>query len=582
MSRHVGFDTETQRGRASLISDGTGRPLLFPKTFEGIADWLDAGPTRTYVAWNMDFDAQAILRYLPRGTLSRLAVTTRAECGPWRIRYVPSKYLMLTRGHRPSIRLHDLQQFLGGSLERAAQKHLGEGKTDLPVGLTEYLRRGAMGDALRSRWRSLTIEYCERDAALVTRLAAMLTDSCAAAGIDFARPTSPASVARRYWGKLRNGLTPRDDLDGAWASYRGGRIEVTRRGLIEGATHWDLHSAYPSVIARLIAPGACERIEVKGDAIPPDAEYGYALADFDFTEGRPTYPVGVDVGGITVYPSGRFRATVDVATARCVRDSGLGMKIVRGVYWLPMNDERPFASIADLYRERSRRPEASLAIKLVMNSTYGLLAERVRDWKSVAAGRSVEVTDRLADGDIFRSRRKHGSMTNPLMAAAITGRIRARLWSETRGRAFTYATDGCLLPRGAEPDGPIGPGLGEWAREGDCDAVVIGSGIYLLRYTEKWHAFHRGFRAPLHRLLTGQPNRSWLRFEELRAKSLAECYRDGERYRAMNDLRPDPRTLDLCFDSKRKWPGRMRAREFLSRSQGSEPHRYFGRMALRR
>lgn len=572
MNRLLGLDTETEKGRAVIICAG-GKSLAWPETFgramRFLAEVARAARAKGFGAYNMGFDIQALFRLdVDPEKLRELGVTGRARISGWRVKYVAGKYFEARRGKKV-VRVYDVFPFFQTSLDRAAKKTLGVGKVELPPEVDACKRRGRMAKALR-RWPDVVTRYCLDDADKAAALAARIADSVEALGVPYRNPKSPASLARAYWGSSLAGRFDADSERLARRAFFGGRIEVTARGRFPRLYRYDLHSAYPSAMVDMVAPSACRKIE--GEGLRRDAVYALVAARVRLPRGLDAYPLPVALPGTgLVYPWGEFSGVWDAHSWRALVESiGCKTSDVVVTQWIAQDDVRPFADMRAMYERRKSDPAASIAIKLILNSTYGLLAETVTEWGEPDHDvRGV----RWIGGRWTKRRTFRGTGSSLVLAAHVTGAVRARVWRETRGAGVVaYMTDGVLCRRRlAGAVAPLGDGLGQWGFEGAGEAVVVGSGLYAVRDDGgEWVTKSRGWAAlgGLPSVLRKANAASWLHVSDLRAKSLAEMVADPRaRWSDMNDLRRVPRVLDVCFDQKRLWPGRMRARDFLRRSQ---------------
>lgn len=581
------WDTETQRGQVAVSAiaraDGV-HSLVVPSgrrvrvdpvdVFAQLVDWGE-----DVVAWNADYDIRAILKGLPDNTLDHLAVLTRAEFEGFRLRYVPGKFLDISRkGTRVSV--YDLRQFFGSSLDSAASKWLGENKLALSPELIPYLQSGRMGSAFQIRGlRDEIVRYCIRDAALTARLADLIAESLSAISIENRRYTSPASIARKYWGNGVAGRTPKDLQERAWHAYRGGRIEVLSRGMHRGVSHWDLHSAYPSAMVGMPSLQSCHVIR-GGTLLLSHAQYALIHCTVRFPRGLRAYPVGVLHKGVMIYPSGSWETVLDMHTFRLAQSVGT-VDVHRVDQWV-LGDgepEYPFARMREFYAQRKKKGPEAAALKLLINSTYGLLAERVTHWKKTDT--LFIDTEVLHSGLYERVRGVPGSLSCPVIAAHVTGLIRARLYRETWDLpVLSYMTDGVLMPTGFVPSGPIGDGLGEWGIEMEKgDALIVGAGVYAERPdgVAGWSSMTRGFRGfDLVAELRADRSARVLSRVGLEAQTLTEAYARGKGYHRMNVLTPARKFLDLDFDQKRSWRKKSpNAGNLLDGNTGSFPLIYF-------
>jgi len=538
-----------------------------------LVEWLRSHDTR-FVCWNADFDIQAMLKLLPRDTNETLFRFTRVDYGRYRLRFVPGKFFML--GVKPNAKsktsetlftVYDLMQFYSTSLQRASEKVLQRRKTDPGVRwekLNEVLRKGGPR-AGRIR------DYCRNDALLVEDIYKKSHEQFAQAGIDFSKPVSCASVAmQKFSGAMRHRV-PRSINNIFEKTYRGGRIECLKLGYFPKAYLYDIHSAYPSAMAELPS--------TKGVWLPVpktglDPFCSYAAIRVQINVPLDAYRCPVPVLGDTqlMYPRGEWSQWVDLETYRVLQEQGMVQKLIKGWQLIGKGyEERPFKELASMYEERQRHPEQSWALKVIMNSVYGKVAQRMRKWvrTSFVGGNTGAEFWR---GELWRKRETWTKSTNFCYASAITAKIRRRLFQEVGpSNVIFYATDGLMCSKPVILT-PSGSQLGAWSEAEEVrDLVVVGSGVYTYKQMDgAVRTKVRGFEVGLNlyelldrrrRILTLTVKRNW---------TLAQVMRQ-HKYPMFNELVDVPRYLDVCFDRKRIWESDRVGRDLLFRSFDSKP-----------
>jgi hypothetical protein len=110
-----GFDTETFRGKAILLSDEN--VFIEPHSIEDVLTFLTRHRTESAnnFFFNLRFDYAAIMKWLGDGELDELIRYGEIEYGKWKIRYLPNKLLKIRRQKHTS-EYYDLTNFYFGSL----------------------------------------------------------------------------------------------------------------------------------------------------------------------------------------------------------------------------------------------------------------------------------------------------------------------------------------------------------------------------------------------------------------------------------------------------------------------------------
>lgn len=569
------FDTETQGGRAVLLTvagpSDQSAALEFPSGFAEGVRWLSMYSGR-FVAYNMDYDARALLKFLPQGPLLALYRDESVSWRGYRIGYRAGKEFTVHGPNGLSVACYDIASFFQTSLAEAARKLLKrEGKDAIPK--SWYAR---MGDVLRGggRARLKLLSYALKDAATCRALWVELDRQFRALGVPaatLARPLSPGNVASGYFGKrLRFPGLPQEVNWLARRAYAGGRIEVYQRGYFPRVWAYDINSAYPAEMAALPDPRGLEVF--RGRAVRSDALYAVYKVRANIPESVRIPPLVAwhpAADKLRIYPVGRWTTWVTGPEFDLLRARGWLDEVYEGCGLL--GSRRPWlAEIAALYKLRRERPEISQAIKLVLNSVYGKLAQ-IDDRQEAA--RSVGPGSRSIGGKYVTSRERLSSTSNFFVAAYVTAGVRLKVWRALEkigwDACILSATDG-ILARRRLPAGDLGAGLGEWSQTLSFGrAVVVGAGVYALGGPEGWSNRLRGYRSsvPLRTLLDS--GRTRLRVVSRVAYTLAEYALKGS---ALNEIVDVPRMLNVNFDRKRAWARSWdSAREILRRRMGSGP-----------
>lgn len=626
-SDYCALDTETFRGRAFLLST--------PKRVYQLAGWqdfldacLEIGKRR-FVWWNLDYDVTALFKWLPRDLIEQLTIQCGGKIGDTYVEYLPGKYLRLARKGAYSLRFYDLYYFYQSSLDHAAEKYLGERKLELPDGLIAHL-----SPRVYQEHKALVDEYAIRDAALTQRLCDRVVENMREAGIMTRDLFSPGHLAKTLLRqrKIVPTATPQDWRDAATAAYYGGRTEILGRGTFPKVRIYDLHSAYPSAIAQLpdFTQARCSWSRFE----PPKGTYYIARVRVTTRRG-PWQPFpwrGAD--DALVYPSlvesTLWLTSPEIEAAReCGFIERIEFENVLCVYAPKQSRLRDL--VLELYEQRQRDSGASQIAKLILNSLYGVFAERRSNYVPVSFTTAYKQLEREHanamlesfareceqrckharrywlrececsicnavrysarklrakfrgrdygpllehDGTFYRREDRSGRLSCPIQAAMITGQVRAML---TRAVAHvgpshvlaTFTDSIFVLPGGKAP-APRGKELGNWELEYSGPVTMVGCGIYARSDKDK----SRGHR--LSASLTDSLARA--RGQIVATESLDRLtvgriirlpFRD---YAALNILSDSERGLDVNMDDKRLWPRSWRSgREVLSDRMRSHP-----------
>lgn len=568
-----GWDTETDKGVAVLVCTDRAS-LVFPKTFKDIAEFLLSDGRTNLSAYNLSYDARAILWKIPRKKLATLHRLTRVRVGRYFIRYIPRKLLQIGDGDR-TVRLWDIYSFFGGKLETTAQKILGEGKEGIP---RSWLPR--MGRLLhRPKPRAVIVRYCQRDAELARRLANYLYERAYNLGAWSRSPYSPASLARMYFKK---DFPPEPPV---WAqelfrkSYYGGRIEIFKRGRMTRTYHYDINSAYPAAFCGMPSPGQGEYVRVeKGHEPSLEAIYGSYRVRATVDPAYPIPALPLRFHDLLIYPAGQFETWIDLQTWHYVQaflSDSHRVEILEGVEIIDPDPGPIFLDAAKLYRERQQNPDMKLVYKLVLNSLYGVTASVVDRWIETKEV-DPEENEAYIDGKHYVFSPVYTKQTNFAIAARITAATRIRLHQAMMTRPSSIAavaTDGIVSTRPL----PLKEStrLGEWGPVEKClhESVVM-SGMRCFWKDGKYREVTRGMHSDktLYELLRSkQAERSpKVRYSALTVDGIGQTLR-SRAPELFNVIRRIPKFIDVNADVKRVWPRPWkRAREVLEQCQTSE------------
>lgn len=576
------WDTETDKGKAILIT----KPDRFiePRSWRECMDFL--AEDKEIAAYNMDYDVQACLTYLPYWVRDKIALLNDVifffEGEEYRVRYIRHKFCRVWLNGKLLFTTYDMAQFYNCSLDNAAKKLGLKGKTAFPIAWYKCMAKRLADPKTREK----VLEYALDDARLLQQIIDKTVDAFKNAGMKFERPFSNASFSQRVFQKALTRTGVQQDIDClAQLAYYGGRIEVLKMGFFRKAYYYDIHSAYPSIIANLVA--------TDGKWIR-DLKYVRDDSVYAFVDARLSIPETVKVGPVAyrlrsnriVYPVGRFRRVLTLAEYTYCERLGYIEKIFSVSQHVWPKWKYPFAQVGDLYKQRALNPEQAYAIKIVLNAVYGKTAQLL---KQRLPSKFTDNATQWIDGQAFKSKKTTKRFTNFVYASEITSRIRIKLLEDIpQDKVISYATDGVFTTepiKGLD----VGSGLGQWSEaEEVANLIVIGSGVY--QYTDakgETVTKFRGFallnakheRVDLRTLLVAAKHKYAIPVQVIRNTSLRQAI---ARPRDLNVLKTIKRTMDLNFDTKRYWEGRRRASDLLRRNFNSEPLVYYGTLKLER
>lgn len=544
--RYVGLDSETQDGQACLLAT--------PEEYSLVGSWADCwrflasrGPD--FCLWNLSYDARAILAYLPGTVLARLRRACIADYHSWHIEYKARKSLKVSRGSE-RVYFWDVYPYYECSLDKAAGKYLdGDHKDDIPKA---WLPK--MAWAL-THHRERVVRYCMRDASLTQRLSEICEEQYTQLGVSYHRAASPATLAVRAFPKSYDFKSLPGYVQTVFRrSYYGGRAEVFQRGNVGRAYCYDIHSAYPSVLTRLLDPRLCTEVKARPGKPPrADAAYGSYHVYVEIPPTEHICPLPYRSTGLPlIYPSGAFTSWIDRESLLMLLEHGYRTRVLEGIELLVDSEKLLFPDLERWYRMRRECPAMSLAIKKTLNSVYGKLAE-LRPVRVEVKGRKLPRDATYYKGKWTRRIKIPTPHTHFAVASAVTAGCRRKLFDAMKAAGSSIIachTDGIVSKRRLPL--ALGDGLGEWGLEHEPDeAIVIGVGIYLYRkaaeYVEKTRGLH--LSRPLRDILKEKLSRVelWIRH----AYTMADAERVG--WKHLNEMVQVRKVVDANMDRKRAW-----------------------------
>jgi len=590
----LALDTETYKGKAFLLSCPTRVFRL--REFADFLLALSTFDTQKFVFYNIDYDVSALVKHLPRAVAGRIYLNRDVVLSEsLTLRYIPGKVFRITfEGVR--YECFDLLPFFQRSLDSVSAEYLGKRKQELPKELLEDLSpRNYLSH------KELVDSYAIRDAQLLQELTDKFYLSVQSTGLKVSSLYSPGYLAKRYLGHRNIFVTPNpvELLRVSNLVYYGGRIEVAQRGYFPHSVIFDLKSAYPWALRDLPDIGSARHYV----SDKPETKYYLAEVVAPIPPEGIVSPFAQRKDALVLYPN-LSEGSLWVTSAEFESTKADARRFLN----FETNAKRPYQKLVDdLFSLRSTGGMESLVYKLILNSLYGILAEKRVEYKVVAledavqhlqkqhvkdatqlfitiasqqcpeAGRSflrkcncdwcavVRFASRRAsrmpdqrmltfEQEFYQTREKSGRKSNKLLAAFVTGIVRAEVFKMAKlaGPSFIGCfTDSLLLRERVEL--PVRNGLGMWEEKYEGPLWVVGSGVYeTLEYTK-----FRGYRVPIGylRTLLERMDNSTINIPQRDRQSLGKMVRlSYQDYESFNVIKDVDKKFDLNFDRKRQWP----------------------------
>lgn len=598
----IGWDTETKpNGDTFLLtkSDINGDYSFDVRDFNEFLNLTWNQRTRSAVNFffNLNFDFASLVKYTGKDCLEDLAQNGICIFEDWIMKWIPGKAWTLSKRDsqkfkKGSLKFFDIAQFYNTSLKKAAPL-VGEEKLEFETSKIDYNLY-----LTNDEYRDNLVKYAKVDARICRKLGERLFRAVNTI-VPVREFYSTASIAQTYFlsqltEKLR--MAPNKVLEYALNSYGGGRFELVKRGHFDKVYEIDINSAYPKEMSMLVATdtptGKWEFIE-DGGSFNPNSIYGFyevSCKTYDYILSPLIYRDKM----LLTYPHGKHKTFIELSELKVIEKLGFPYRIHGGYEYHDTNPTYPFNFINRLYQERTRlknegKDDLQYVYKIIMNSAYGKTIQMVAN-KELHDTVPMELQNPelfdLIDVDeidgpngevltIITNGYAAGRMFNPVFAAAITARTRAKLLdtvidNRLEDSLIGFATD-CLFLKTKPPARLVEHNnFGDWKLEvNGAEGLFIGSGVYALRSEKKQINHIRGFRSKrdlfsdiIEKYIV-TPDEEGIAFESISPVKLKEGIRGGIRTTPNGEINVSwtdigkfietRKILDINFDKKRKW-----------------------------
>lgn len=584
LSIHIGYDTETLDGYCKLICDsehnycyiGADSYKSNDEILTEILTFLSRNAGKTALRWfyNLNYDFRAIIKYLDTDKLLELYNTNETTFKDFTISYLPSKFFRITK-NKHSNTFYDIAHFFAGGLDENAEMYLGMNKT-------KGIDRKILGSD-RNFWKEnkfMIIDYCIQDCILTAKLGDLFYSNLwNEIKFNPKNPYSAGSISQEFFINnsafipVIDGL-PEDILRLHQNYYRGGRIEVLKKGFFKKLESYDLKSAYPSIMVNLLDYTNGKWINSKefDDKITGIYRIKYRWLNSD---------IGVfphTVNNLTIYPNiiSNYVETVINEQELIFLDkhrNDCDFEVLEGYQFIPYTEKYPYRDcILNLFEQKEIAEEEKdenkrMIYKLFINSIYGKTAEAIFNKQS--------------------GKYETGRLYNPIYANRITSLTRLKLMEASYNIASSvvgFSTDSILTEKPIS-NRFISNSLGHFTHEYTAfDSVVLMSGIrYIQTIDEKKNELKikqklRGFtndikKMNLKELLEANKNESIIDTYIDKPLTLFQslAYNDLTK-EDINIFKPTLKKLDINGDLRRLWKDNfINAEDCLNRNISSNP-----------
>lgn len=451
-----------------------------------ILDTKRQHPKSIFVGFGFNYDVNQILRDLSPHCLWKLHDSNETRFGGYYLKWFPRKsfYVKHRRSGRSAI-IYDVFGFFQTSFLKVCEEYLGEDDPDL--GLIKEGKAGRSG----FEWEQMDdfiLPYNRMELNMLVRVMDIFREDLGSTSIYPGQWHGPGAVAgaalKKYGVKVSRDI-PKEVQDASQYAYAGGRFEQFRVGRYDShVVEYDIHSAYPEAASKL--PNLTEGTWHHVKSYEPGTFGVWSVNRRSPNGSQDNGPQPLfcrSEGGFISYPrevSGWYWSPEAELVAGDIQE---------GWVFRPDDTEqaasssRPFEFVADLYDQRrilkSQGSSTQRAIKLILNSIYGKLAQTIGGKDKPPAWHQLE------------------------WAGYITSYTRAKIYRaimQNPGAIIAAETDAVFSTVPLDLD--EGPELGQWERKEYDSITYIQSGFYYATQGDKVVVKYRGMdKDPA----TGQP-----------------------------------------------------------------------------
>jgi len=465
----------TGRGLPPLRNPGN-TPLTTLEILGYLWTMLEPGDLNVIYGGSYDFNMwvkgsqEDQLRKLYKGGFRSKGV----QYGPYTCKWVKGKSFTISRNGRTVV-IYDTVAFFQQPFVSALDGWLGkdgyEGRDFL---IAQKAARGKFDPADADR----ISEYNQTEVEVGSRLIEELRERLDRVNLRPAKWYGPGALAGALYQreKIKEHMaeSPPEVARAAQYAYAGGRFEMFQYGTYEGKVwEYDINSAYPAAMGDLPSLSHGRWVH-HPTPLPVDVSGRFTVYRVRYSDGvgnpRNPHPFYLRLAdGSICYPphvTGWYWSPEIRAAHAYTAKYGGTVELLESWEFVPdPGAPKPFAFVAKLYAERQvmkrQKDGAQLALKLVINSLYGKVAQQV--------GWSIDKAGKL-----------HKPPYHQLeWAGYITSFCRARILTAiTQDRDAIISTETDALFSTRPLDLPVNDGLGAWEETIFTSMDYVQSGVY--------------------------------------------------------------------------------------------------------
>jgi len=604
-SKIIGYDTETYKGKVTLISNSDKEYLIYNNVFELLEFLTNKKVSTLNFFFNLEYDSNAIIKCFPDENIREIGffnkTTLKNDSNEYNIFNIKRKVLVIEK-HDKKYKFYDISQFYQlGSLEKTHNRIFPEKnfKKSMDASKEFPIENITQED----------IDYCINDSIACMELAEHFVNTTRKL-IPVKCFYSPASLGKTLLRMNLEGyykFNPNETQKIALLGYNGGRFETMKIGKCN-VYQYDINSAYPYALKNI---PDLTGYHIKNMEYEPNAIHSFYNCDFTIHDDFNICPIRYEHKNLLLYPNGKFINYVLTKTEyELLKKLGIRIKINYAHHILNDTPNYPFKFLQEIYDLRKKYKKENnplqLPLKLAMNSIYGIMIQTTKDYEIIDEYEDSETMDYdniviskcrkckmeykedtlprdgicVCGNDSFDEKLlipnfKAGNFFNPVIASEITANIRCKLFEDSlkyEDNIFMYATDSITTDK--KLNLPISDKLGDYSVGEKLEGVIFGSGIYSLHNENEHKVRFRGFTQKDTLVIAKNNLKDNVYIEKFkRPIKLKEALIQKELgIENMNVFKEFAKDFRLNFDVKRQWDRKaLNFKDLLDNQIDSKP-----------
>lgn len=457
-TQFVAYDGEGWGTKYTLLANSLGEYIANPdglstsECLEFLAGRYEERVKRVFFSFG--YDVNHIVKDFSDEQLELLLRGNVVKYQGYTVHYIPGKILSVN-GHK----YYDVFSFFATSFIRVVELMLGRER------VTESLRKGKESRGTFEEWNlDDIIKYNAEELDLLVEIMDRLKTAFDDIDVYLTEWYGPGAVAK-YWFKT-HGIKPDErhspgSIAALNSAYYGGRFEQPTLGYVKNVYEYDLHSAYPSVMAKMPYFRSFKRVR-KGQFIDDPHSIWYISFDLRSDQRKVEDPASFmplpvrDHEGRICFPM-VGKGWYWYPEVKVMLDFFPDANVIFHDGYIAETEGQPFAWVKDLYDYRRELKAqgnlAQYAIKVGLNSLYGKTAQRVGNNRFFSLAWAGYITA-LTRARLARAGYENGSHH-------VLGFATDALFTDSEFKKLTISEE-----------------LGDWGEERFASATFFQSGVY--------------------------------------------------------------------------------------------------------